>query len=83
MSMSDISSSTAYQEFLQKQESSITDDETYKSLNRQILELEKKIIPTLPEESLEIFLNLDSLNIQLIEHITQQKLRQSAKITLI
>ena len=83
MSMSDISSSMAYQEFLQKQETSITDDENYKSLNRQILELEKELIPTLSKESLNIFLNIDSLNIQLLEHITQQKLRQSAKITLI
>lgn len=81
--MNDIMNSAAFREFLQKQEYNITDDETYKTLNRQILELEKKIIPTLSKGSLEIFLNLDSLNIQLIEHITQQKLRQSAKITLI
>ena len=81
--MSKLFESPAFKEFLQKQEPSITDDEVYKSLNRHILELEKELIPTLSKESLNIFLNIDSLNIQLLEHITQQKLRQSAKITLI
>ena len=68
--MNDIFESPAFQEFLQKRcEEILTEDEKCINLNREILMLEKEILPMLSTESRDIFLKIDELALELIDRI--------------
>lgn len=54
---------------LEKYESILSNDAQYQAYNIEILELEKKILPTLSAEALAMFLKIDALNMKLINHI--------------
>jgi hypothetical protein len=68
--MSGIITSAAFQEFIQKRcEEIITNDEKCYKVNREILELEKELIPLLSKEAKDKFLKIDELTLELITQI--------------
>jgi hypothetical protein len=68
--MDDIIKSSAFQEFLQKRsEEIITDDKVCQDINKELLALEKELLPTLSEESLKKVLRMDALTHKLIDRI--------------
>jgi hypothetical protein len=68
--MSDVINSAAFQEFLQKRcEEIIESDEACKKINREILELEKELLPALSKDALDKVLKIDELTMELINQI--------------
>jgi hypothetical protein len=68
--MDDLFNSAAFQEFLQKRcEEIIEDDKVCQDINKELLALEKELLPTLSEESLKKVLKIDALTQRLIAHI--------------
>ena len=69
--MNEIFNSQAFQEFLQKRcEEIIANDGRCVNLNQEILALEREILPMLSQEAKVIFLKIDELTLELIEHIS-------------
>lgn len=70
MKDNDVNQSPAFQEFLQKRRDEIVErDEICISLNREILNIERKLLPLLPKEALDKVLKIDELTMELINHI--------------
>lgn len=68
--MSNILTSPAYREFLQKRcEEKILEDERCIEINRKILQLENELIPILSAEAKRIFFEIDALTNELLIRI--------------
>lgn len=69
ISMKDIFSSPAFQEFLQKRvEEVLTKDEYYNKLDTKILEIEKEFLPMLSDKAKEKYLEIEELTMELRNH---------------
>lgn len=70
--MSNILTSPAYQEFLQKRiDEIITKDERCCEINKRILELEKELLILLPDNAKEKYLEIEELTTELTYLIPQ------------
>lgn len=68
--MSNILSSKAFHEFIQKRCEEIkAEDKTCCRINSKILQLEKELLPMLSDEAKVKFLKIDELTLELIDHI--------------
>lgn len=71
MSSSDRIDSPAFQEFVQKRCEEITaNDEICRKINKEILELEKELLPILSEEAKTKFFKIDEFTFELINRIS-------------